>query len=567
MKNKFSRRQFIGTSAKGAAILGTGGYNLLIQGCSKTKEFDLIISGGIVYDGLGNPGKEMDIAIGNNRISQLGENLNRSKAEKVIEANGLAISPGFIDAHTHTDSELLVNPKSESYIRQGITTEISGNCGSSPFPVADAIFEEQKRLLKDEYDIDLNWKDIHGFFQRLEEKGSAHNYATLLGHGAVRGKVVGFNDQAPTEAQMAEMKKLVEENMKAGAFGLSTGLEYAPSSFAKTEEVIELCRSVAKYNGIYATHMRDEGDYLLESIDEAIAIAREANVSLQISHLKAAYPANWSKLDDVLAKIETASDAGIDILADRYPYIAGATGLSLYFPLWARQGTTKEFIDRLKDPELDDRIRNDCKKQEEKLGSWDKVLISSVYTEKNKNLEGKNIIEAAGERGKEAYDFMRDLLIEEENRVGMITFMMNEDNLKKVLSNPLVVIGSDGSAVAPYGLLSQGKPHPRFYGTFPRVLGKYVREEKILSLPQAIRKMTSLTAQKFSLSGRGQITEDYFADLVIFDPDRVIDQATWSDPHQYPAGIEYVIVNGEIVIKEGEHTGNLPGKILRKKTG
>ena len=564
MKNKTSRRQFIKKSAKGAVVLGTSGYLFSIQGCSKNKDFDLIISGGIVYDGLGNPGKETDIAINNNQIFRIGENLNKSKAKKVIEANDLAVSPGFIDVHTHTDCELLVNPKAESYVRQGITTEISGNCGSSPFPVSDLIFEEMKSRLKEVYDLELNWKDINGFFQRIEEKGIAHNYATLLGHGDLRGKIVGFNDQPPTESQLTEMINIVEKNMKAGAIGLSTGLEYAPSSYANTEEIIELCHVVAKNNGIYATHIRNEGNMLIEAIDEAIEIARKTNVSLQISHFKVAYPDNWSKIDTALKKIEEAKQEGINILADRYPYIAGSTGLSLYFPLWAKQGTTEEFITRLKDPELDRRLRDFSKEQEKKLGSWDKVLISDVFTDKNKVFEGKNILEAAGETEKDPYDFMRDLIIEENNRVGMVTFVMNEDNLKRILAHPLLTFGSDGSAVAPYGLLRKGKPHPRLYGTFPRILGKYAREEKIFTLPQAIQKMTSLAAQKFGCTGRGQITEGYFADIVVFKPDEVIDQATWEDPHQYPKGIDYVIVNGEVVINEGNHTEVLPGKILKK---
>ena len=563
MENKTSRRQFIKKSAKGAVVLGTSGYLFAIQGCSKNKEFDLIISGGTVYDGLGNPGKETDIAIKNNQIFRIGENLSKSKAKKVIEANGLVVSPGFIDAHTHTDYELLVNPKAESYIRQGITTEISGNCGSSPFPVADLIFEEQKNRLKEVYDLELNWKDINGFFQRIEEKGIAHNYATLLGHGDLRGKVVGFNDQPPTENQLSEMKNIIEENMKAGALGLSTGLEYAPGSYANTEEIIELCFVVAKNNGIYATHMRDEGNMLIEAIDEALEIARKTNVSLQISHFKVAYPANWPKIDTALSRIEEAKQEGINILADRYPYIAGSTGLSLYFPIWARQGTTDEFITRLKNPDLDRKFRDYSKEQEKKLGSWDKVLISDVFTDKNKMFEGKNILEAAGETEKDPYDFMRDLLIDEKNRVGMVTFMMNEDNLKRILAHPLLTFGSDGSAIAPYGVLHKGKPHPRLYGTFPRILGKYVREEKIFTLPRAIQKMTSLPAQKFGFAGRGQITEDYFADIVVFNPDEVIDQATWKDPHQYPKGIDYVIVNGKIVINEGNHTEVLPGKILK----
>ncbi|MBA7710491.1 N-acyl-D-glutamate deacylase [subsurface metagenome] len=311
--------------------------------------------------------------------------------------------------------------------------------------------------------------------------------------------------------------------------------------------------------------MRDEGDKLIESLDESIEVARKTGVSLQISHYKIAYPRNWHKIDAALVKIEEAKKNGISIFCDRYPYIAGSTGLSFYFPLWAREGTTDEFLAKLKDPELESRLRAHVAEQEKKLGSWDKVVISSVVTEKNKIFEGKDILRGAKETGKNPYDFMKDLLIEERNRVGMVIFMMKEANLKRILAHPLVGVGTDGSAVAPYGLLHRGKPHPRHYGTFPRVLGKYIREEKIVPLPEMMRKITSIPAQKFGLGKRGTLKSGYFADIVIFDQDKVIDKATWTDPHQYPEGIEYVLVNGRVVIKEGEHTGDLPGKVLRKE--
>lgn len=563
--DKISRRQFIKNSIKGTALLVPAGSGLLLQGASKQKEYDLVISQGLVYDGLGNPGKEVDIGIKGNKIFSLKKNLDKSKAKIVIEAKGLAVAPGFIDAHDHTDLALIANPKAESQVRQGVTTVISGNCGGSPFPVSDIIFEEGKTNAKEVYDIDLNWKDITGFFDRLKEKGMALNYGTLLGHASVRAEVVGLDDISPTENQLKQMQRLVEENIKAGALGMSTGLEYAPGSFAKPPEILALCQTVALNNGVYATHMRSEGDFLLESLEESIDIARKTKVSLQISHLKVAYHRNWSKIDAALSKIEAAHKQGINIHADRYPYIAGSTGLSFYFPLWAKQGTAKDFVARLKDPKLDAKLRSHLKEKEKKLGSWDKVQICSVITKKNKKVEGKTVLEAAREAGKQPYEFMRDLLIDEDNRVSMITFIAKEDNLKRILAHPLVVIGADGEAVAPYGILSRGKPHPRFYGTFPRILGKYARDEKIFSLTKGIQKMTSITAQKFGLRKRGQVKEGYFADLVVFNPDKIIDCATWKDPHQYPKGIDSVIVNGQVVVRDGEHTGKLPGKILNIK--
>jgi N-acyl-D-amino-acid deacylase len=393
----------------------------------------------------------------------------------------------------------------------------------------------------------------------------ALNYSSLVGQGTIRGAAMGFNDRPPKPQELEKMKAMVAENIQNGALGLSSGLEYEPGSYAQPDEITALCQVAARHGGIYATHMRDEGDWLLESLDESIGVARQAGIALQISHFKVAYPRNWHKIDDALARIEGAKKEGIDIYCDRYPYIAGATGLSFYFPLWAKQGTTDEFIARLKDPYLDGQLRAHLADQEKKVGSWDKVIISSVVLEKNRSLQGKNILEAAGEAGKKPYEFMRDLLIEERNQVGMIAFMGKEENLKRILAHPLVGIGQDGEAVAPYGLLGKSKPHPRLYGTFPRVLGKYVREEKVTSLAEMVRKMTSIPAQRFGFKKRGVIEQDYFADIVIFDPTTIIDKATWTDPHQYPAGIEYVLVNGQLVIEGGEHTGNLPGKILRKE--
>jgi len=532
---------------------------------SRTKEYDLLISGGMVYDGLGNPAREIDIAIKKDKFFILSNKINSDKARRIIKVKGLSIAPGFIDAHSHTGIELLANPNAESQVRQGVTTEISGNCGSSNFPLADSIFEEKKKKYKEEYDIDLNWRDIHGFFKSLNKRGMALNYATLLGHGNVRGQVVGYYDKQPTANQLNQMKKIVEINLKAGALGLSTGLIYPPGSYAKTPEILELCRIVSQLNGVYATHMRNENDHVLEAMEEALTISRKTGVSLQISHLKVAYPRNWSKIKKVLLTLDKALEQGINILADRYPYIAGANDLSdSFFPLWVLQGSDEEFIKRLKDPALEAKLRNHQKKELQKIGSWEKILISDVFTEKNKIFEGKNILEASRESRKKPYDFIRDLLIEEKNRVGKISFYGSEDNLKKILSHPRVAVGADGSAVAPYGILNKGKPHPRLYGTFPRILGKYTREEKIYTFSKAIQKMTSLTAKKFDLEKRGQIHEGFYADAVIFDSDKVKDLATWKNPQQYPAGIEYVIVNGQLVIDRGEHTGNLPGVILKR---
>lgn len=563
MTKAITRRDFLKKSSQLTAAVGLSGCGLLLKGCSSKQEFDLVIKGGRIYDGLGSEPFVGDIGIKADSIIEVGK-IPISRAIEVIDAANLSVCPGFIDAHDHSDIGLLVNPKAESHIRQGITTLVSGNCGSSPFPIADEEFEESKARLKEIYDLELTWRDAKGFLARLEGSGMALNYATLVGQGSIRGAAMGYNDRPPKPDEIERMKFFVEESIKNGAIGLSSGLEYAPGSFAQPDELTELCRVAAQNEGIYATHMRDESDYLIEALEETIEIARRTGIRLQISHFKIAYPRNWHKVDEALAKIEAAHDEGISIFCDRYPYIAGATGFSSFnFPLWAKQGTTDEFLARLKDPALETKFRAYLAEREEKIGSWKNVMISSVGTEKNRGCEGRSVQDCMEETGKDVFEFMRDLLIEEEDRVGQIIFMGKEENLKKILAHPLVGVGCDGSALAPYGLLGKGKPHPRNYGTFPRVLGKYIREEKILPLPEMLKKMTSFPAEYFGFSSRGALKNGYYADIVVFDEERVKDKATFKEPHQYSEGIEFVVVNGKVVIQKAEHTGNLPGKALR----
>jgi N-acyl-D-amino-acid deacylase len=564
MKKSISRRDFLKQTSRYATVASLGGSGILLKGCSSKTEYDLVIKNGRVFDGLGNEAISADIGICGQKIAKIGK-ISAAKGQSVIDAKNLTVCPGFVDAHDHTSIELLVNPKAESSIRQGITTLVSGNCGSSPFPVADEIYDEYRDVMKETYDVDMTWRDIKGFFSKLEEKGMALNYSTYVGQGTIRGFAVGFNDRPPKAEELTKMKALVAENIQNGALGLSSGLEYAPGSYAQQDEIVELCRVAAQNGGLYGTHMRDESDELLEALDETVDVSRKTGIRLQISHFKIAYPRNWHKIDDALARLEAAQNDGIPIFCDRYSYIAGATGLSsMNFPLWSKQGTTDEFLARLKDPTLESKFRAFLAEREEKLGSWDKVVISSVFTKGNKVYEGKTILEATQEAGKDVFAFLRDLLIEEKNRAGQVIFMMTEENLKRILAHPLVGVGCDGSALAPYGPLSKGKPHPRSYGTFPRVLGKYIREEKILPMAEMLKKMTSVPAKNFGLAQRGILQKDYFADIVIFDEERVIDKATFKDPHQYPEGIDYVIVNGQVAINNGEHTGLLPGKILRK---
>ncbi len=557
-----TRREFIRDSARAAALSAAAAGGLATTSCAAGK-YDLIVRGAVVYDGTGAAGRAADIGVVGDKIAKVGRLSSRASG-RVIDAKGLAAAPGFIDIHDHSAEGLLVDPRAESAVRQGVTTLIGGNCGESVFPLTEEEAEATARRWREEFGLDLSWRDAAGFFSRLEASGLALNFGSLVGHGSVRAAVMGYGNRKPTEAELDGMKALVAESLKQGAMGLSSGLEYTPGSFAAEDELVELCRVVRERGGFYATHMRDEEDRVLEALDEAIRIARAAGVPLQVSHLKVGYAVNWPKFDDLIGRVEAARREGLDILCDRYPYIAWATSLGMLFPLWAREGETRDFIARLEDPALDEKLRGELAEQEKKLGGWDRVLVSSVRSEGRRGMEGRNILELAAEAGKDPYACIRNLLVEERGRVGMITFAMSEDHLRRLMAHPLVGVGADGSAVARTGPLSKGHPHPRFYGTFPRALGTYVREEKLIPLEGMIRKMTSMPARRLGLEGRGEIREGAFADLVLFDPGRVADRATWADPQQYPDGIPCVVVNGQIVVENGEHTGRLPGRVLRK---
>lgn len=554
MESTITRRNFIKTSA----LTGLG----FIVGCTVKNRFDIIIRNGNILNGLGTPAARLDIGIKSDKIASI-DDLSSSSADIFVDAKDLIVAPGFIDIHTHTDTELLVNPKAESKIRQGITTEVSGNCGYSPFPLNREDRKELNEKLVEQYGIEITWNNIDGFFKAIESSKTSINYMSFSGHGNLRAYVVGKNDVTPTKDQMDEMKRILAQSMEFGSLGLSTGLEYAPGSYAKTEELIELCKVVSQHNGIYATHMRNEDDTVEEAIEEALRICAEANVSLQISHLKACNQANWHKVDHMLEMIHNAADKGLPVLADRYPYSAWGTGLTSFLPLWTRQGGTEEILARLKEKKYEAEISKYSEERGKRIGGWNRVVISLCYSKKNKKWEGKSIQSCSEITGKEPCIFIRELLIEERNRVGVIGFAMDEDNLKKVLAFPLITIGSDGSAVAPYGKLGEGKPHPRYYGTFPRILGKYCREERIFDLPTAIEKMTSMSAKKLGINKRGILKKGYFADITIFNPKTIIDNATYTNPHQYPTGIKYVIVNGKLTIKKGKHTGELKGEVLR----
>jgi len=550
----YSRRQFIQTSALAASGI--------ILGCSTKNQFDIIIKNGIVIDGSGSKPFSAELGIIGDKISALDTNVGES-AEIIIDAGGRVISPGFIDIHTHTDTELIVNNTADSKICQGVTTEIGGNCGYSPFPFTEIDLEKFYENFFEQYQENAEWKNIAQFFERLEKGKLSINYASFTGHGNLRAFIVGKNDIVPTSDQMKKMKMVLAESMEMGSLGLSTGLEYSPGSYADTDEIIELSKVVSERDGVYATHMRNEDDTVEEAIEEALRICKEAKVSTQISHLKAANPANWHKVDNILKLIESSYNSGMPVLADRYPYIAYGTGLSVFIPLWARQGDSDDLIIRLQDNSQLGKIKDYAEGRASRIGGWDKVGISSCFTEGNKIFEGKSIREAAKEKGISEFDFVKNIIIEEKNRVSIIGYAMSEENIKKILSHPLVVIGSDGSAVSTRGKLSHGKPHPRYYGTFPRVLGKYVREKQFFDLSTGINKMTSMPAEKLGIKGRGLIQKGNYADLVIFDPENITDNATFVNPHQLAGGIDYVLVNGKVTVEKGNHKGILSGKVIR----
>lgn len=562
MGKKLSRRQFL--TQAGQTVL-TGSLLTIITGHSAcSSRYDVIIREALVVDGSGRPPFPADVGLRGNNIVTIGK-IGNSRAGRIIMADGLCLAPGFIDAHNHTDVQLLVCPTADSLVHQGVTTIVAGNCGSSRFPLTEEMLADEKKYLKEEYDIEVDWSDLNGFLRRLEEARPAINYATLVGQGTIRAAVVGYDNRRASAEELQKMKTLLESALKQGAVGLSSGLEYSPGSFASTEELIELSRVLKNYSGLYATHMRDEEDQVLEALDEAVTIAEKAGVKLEISHLKVGYPRNWPKIDALLQKIDEASNRRLQISADVYPYTAFSTGLSIFFPLWVREGKKEDFLARLKNPELEPKLRQAFAEAEANVGSWENVLIAAVKTDRNRKLEGLNLKQGSEQRGKDVFSFVRELLLEEDGQVSMVCFAMSEENLKKIIQHPLTCIGSDGELASTSGPLHRGKPHPRYYGTFPRVLARYVREQPVLKLEQAVRKMTSWPARIFGLSRRGLIKEGYKADLVLFDLEKLEDKATWSEPHQYPEGINYVLVEGQVVLENGQITGKRPGRVLRNR--
>jgi len=560
---KISRRKFISqTSILGAGAL-TFGFSQLKSLTLKDRAFDIVIKDGEIIDGTGSVGFNGDIGIKDGKIAFIGK-LKEFEARLVINADGLKVSPGFIDIHSHTDADLLLNPNAESKVRQGVTTEITGQDGFSWGPLGGPEFEEKKKQFNDNYGEELKWFTIKDFLDDLSGRKFSVNIATMVGLGTIREFVIGLEDRVANSDEIQKMQDEVLKAIEQGAIGLSSGLEYIPDSFASTKELIEVCRVVPEQYRLYASHIRNEDNYVLEAIDEAIEIARKSNSRLQISHLKVSGKTNWWKVDEVLRKIDEAIKNGLDIHADRYPYIAYHTMLSSLLPLWVREGGTRRLLERLKSRERIYEVRQFVEKEVSNLeGEWNGVLISSVGNEKFRAYQGKTIKQLSEEIGMDGFETTVKIIIETENQVMMMGFGMEETSTEKIIAHPNVMISSDAGIHAPYPPMNRKIAHPRAYGTFPRAISKYVRERKICSLEEMIRKMTSMPAEKIGLKDRGKIVEGYFADIVIFDYDKIQDKATFTEPHQYPDGIPYVIINGQVVVSNYEHTGIMSGKVIK----
>jgi N-acyl-D-amino-acid deacylase len=528
--------------------------------------FDVLIKGGTVYDGSGAEGRVADVAIRGDRIAGVG-NFENSQAKRVLDAHGLAVAPGFINMLSWSTESLIVDGRSQSEIRQGVTTEIMGE-GESMGPVNDRV---RDYMLKQQTDIkyDITWKTLAEYLQYLEKRGVSCNVASFIGATTIRENVIGFENKEPTPEQLDQMRELVRREMEAGALGIGTALIYPPAFYAKTEELIELCKVAAKYKGKYISHMRSEGNHLLEAFDELLRISREANIPAELYHIKAAGQKNWGKMDALLARIEAAQKEGRPIRANMYTYIAGGTGLDACLPPWTEDGGYPELLKRLRDPEIRKKIAADVKVDTDKwenlylaAGSPDRIIVGDFTSEKLKPLTNKSLAEIARIRGKDPIETIMDLLSENEKPIGATYFLMSEENVKKEIAKPWISFGSDEASQAPEGIFLKSTPHPRAYGTFARVLGKYVREEKLVSLPEAIRRLSALPATNLELDHRGFLKTDMFADVVVFDPATITDHATFEKPAQYATGVKEVFVNGVEVLKDGEHTGAKPGRAL-----
>jgi N-acyl-D-amino-acid deacylase len=564
-----SQRQRLALGAVCLLLLAGLIASRMADGQGRAGEFDVIIRGGLVYDGSGTEGHRTDVAISGDRVAGVGD-LSRRTARQVIDASGLAVAPGFINMLSWSTESLLVDGRSQGEIRQGVTTQIFGE-GESMGPLTPSM-KRRRRDAQGDLRFEITWTSLGEYLETLERRGVAQNIASFVGATTVREHVIGLADRPPTAQELARMQDLVRQEMEAGALGVGSSLIYAPAFYASTDELIALCRAAAEYGGMYISHIRSEGNRLLEAIDELVRISREAGIPAEIYHLKAAGRKNWPKLRDAIARIEAARRTGLRITANMYPYPAGATGLDASIPPWALDGGYEALFARLRDPAARARIREAILTPSDgwenlylAAGSPDRILLVEFRKHALKRFTGKTLAEVARVRGQHPADAVMDLVLEDQSRVGTVYFLMSEDNLRAQVALPWMSFGSDAASVAPEDPFTRSATHPRAYGTFARLIGRYVREERIIPLHEAVRRLTSLPAENVGLERRGRLAEGFFADVVVFDPETIADRATFERPHQYAVGMRHVFVNGVQVLADGEHTGRLPGRALRKK--
>jgi N-acyl-D-amino-acid deacylase len=547
----------------------TAGFALLAALQAPAQEppaFDVLIKGGTVYDGSGGPPIRADVGLRGDVVEAVGD-LGGAGGGTVIDATGLAIAPGFVNMLSWATDDLLADPRSQGDIRQGVTTEIFGE-GESYGPWSEPM-KLRRRAMQGDFRFDVTWTTLAEYLRYLERRGVAPNVASFVGTGTIREHVVGLDDGRPTPAQLEAMRDLVRREMEEGALGIGSSLIYAPDAFNSPEDLVELARVAARYQGKYITHMRSEGDRLLEGVDETIRVAREAQVPAEIYHLKAGGEANWPKLARAIEKVEAARREGLRITADMYTYTAGATGFDACLPPWSREGGWGRTFERIRDGETRARILKDMRAAGggwENLcrlaGSPERIELVAFRNEALKPLTGKTLAEVAAARGRSPEDTVLDLVVEDESRVGVVFFLMSEENVRRQVQLPWVSFGSDAGSMAPEGLFLKSSTHPRAYGNFARLLGRYVRDERLVSLQEAVRRLSSLPAENLGLDRRGRLVPGHFADVVVFDPATVEDRATFETPHRYSVGVRDVLVNGVLVLRDGEHTGALPGRAL-----
>lgn len=540
---------------------------LFLFSCSKNSSFDTLILNGKIYDGSGGEPYVADIGINGDSIVEIGD-LSGAQAKTVIDAEGMAVAPGFINMLSWATESLLIDGRSQSDIRQGVTLEVFGE-GISLGPVNDDIRKGMISQMRD-YSFEIPWTTLGEYLEWLEKKGVAANVASFVGATTLRIHELGMDNRPPTSEELDRMKALARDAMEEGALGIGASLIYAPASYASTEELIELCKVAAEYDGMYITHMRSEGNSIYAAVDETIRIAREANIPAEIYHLKMAGTENWNKLDSVIRMIDAANRSGLRITADMYTYPAGATGLDASMPPWVQEGGIHQWMKRMTDPAIRKRVINEMRTRTDSwenlllmAGSPERVVLVGFANDSLKRFTGQSLAAVAKVHGKSPEETAMDLVIADSTRVSTVYFMMSEDNIKRQLQLPYVSLGSDAESAAPEGVFLKSSTHPRAYGNFARLFARYVRDEHVITLQEAIRRVTSLPATNLKIQRRGALAAGNFADIVVFDPDKIQDHATFEKPMQYATGMAFVLVNGTVVLSEGEHTGATPGRVVR----